>query len=155
MPIWRTPGVDSQPVLTLVRWRVLQVAEGPTKGQQHLCGYCTENYEGRCSTAIVAIDRESRRCTTRSGRVYELRGRPAYDSDGQYVWQSWTGGVATIDVTDDVFGVVSPGWPRVQDLPTEEQEPFSAWLSGQPVPIQGGYFLGDYVRWKESSRSDD
>lgn len=154
MTIWRTPSVDSQPILTLVRWRVLQIVEGPSTGEQHLCGYCLENGEGRCSTAIVSIDQESRSCTTSSGRVYKLRGRPAYDADGDYVWQWMTGGIATIDATDDVFGIVPPAWPRIQDLPPEEQEPFSAWLAGQTVPIPGGYFLLDYMRWK-SSRSDE
>lgn len=51
-------------------------------------------------------------------------------------------------------------WPRLRDLPEEEQKPFLAWLRGQTCPHledalpedQDGYFPWDYYRWKENSQ---
>ncbi len=37
----------------------------------------------------------------------------------------------------------------ISDLPEDEQEPFREWLIGQTVPEIGGYFEGDYMRWKQ------
>jgi hypothetical protein len=51
--IWSTPGVDQQPSLTLIRWRVFEVTDGPHQGNRYVVGYCPENLEGRASTAIV------------------------------------------------------------------------------------------------------
>lgn len=43
-------------------------------------------------------------------------------------------------------------WPLIEDLPKDEQEAFSKWLTGQTVPINQdgtiGYFPHDYERWK-------
>jgi hypothetical protein len=100
MPLWKTPEVAEQGSITLIRWRILEVAEGPLKGQRHLCGYCIENFEGRASTAIIEIDKQKRRCITRSGRIYRLEGPPGFDPDGAYVWDAWTRGIATIDVSE-------------------------------------------------------
>lgn len=155
MTIWTMPGVDLQPVVTLIRWRVLLICQGPATGARHLCGFNIENGAGRCSTAITSIDRENMHCTTQSGRLYVLKGRPSFDRDGDYVWQIASRGIATIDVTDDIFGTVPPYWPQIRDLPVSEQEPFSAWLEGQAVPSQGCYFLRDYIRWKDSTGSND
>ncbi len=48
-------------------------------------------------------------------------------------------------------------YPRIRNLPTEEQEPFSKWLTGQTCPwIEGesiedqdAYYPWDYARWKK------
>ena len=95
--------MDEQPEITLIRWRILEVAEGECKGQRYLVGYCPGNCEGRVSTAIVSINVEKKRCTTQSGRIYHLEGRPGYDPDGGYVWRTWTGEVATIDVSSLIW----------------------------------------------------
>ncbi len=50
MPIWKTPGVNVQPSLAIIRWRVLEITEGEGKGSRHIVGYCVNNYEGRVST---------------------------------------------------------------------------------------------------------
>ena len=50
-------------------------------------------------------------------------------------------------------------FPRIKDLPPDEQEPFGEYLYGQTRPLiiglpmaeQDGYYLSDYLRWK----SDD
>lgn len=102
MPIWKTPGVDDQPSLTVVRWRVLQVAGGEWKGQRHIVAYCPENFEGRVSTNIVSFDAEKNTCLTRSGRTYHLAGPPGFDAEGEYVWQTWTrGSVYSFDVSQE------------------------------------------------------
>lgn len=49
-----------------------------------------------------------------------------------------------------------PQWPRIKDLPNEEQEPFKKWLFGQtcpeipgvPMEEQDGYYSHDYRAWK-------
>lgn len=42
--------------------------------------------------------------------------------------------------------------PVVEDLPSEEQEPFREFLRGKTVPINDdgttGYYVWDYHRWK-------
>ena len=51
--------------------------------------------------------------------------------------------------------VLNNAWPRVRDLPEEQQEPFTQWLAGQTRPMipdvpmsqQDGYFPWDYERW--------
>lgn len=40
----------------------------------------------------------------------------------------------------------------ISDLPEDEQEPFRDWLMGQTVPESGGYYEGDYMRWKQIYR---
>ena len=57
-------------------------------------------------------------------------------------------------VCEDCFEQINIKWPRIRDLPKEEQEPFSKWLYGQTCPflegeeIQDGYYSHDYDRWK-------
>jgi hypothetical protein len=49
-------------------------------------------------------------------------------------------------------------WPRIKDLPENEQVPFRKWLTGQTVPLiptlpyeeQDAYYQWDYDRWKET-----
>jgi hypothetical protein len=53
-------------------------------------------------------------------------------------------------------GSGAPTWPRIRNLPPEEQEPFGIWLRGCTQPIiegdpmdeQDGYYTGDYQEWK-------
>ena len=53
-------------------------------------------------------------------------------------------------------GSGAPTWPRVRNLPTEEQEPFYEWLrdkarpviEGKPPREQDAYYTGDYRDWK-------
>jgi hypothetical protein len=48
-------------------------------------------------------------------------------------------------------------WPRIRDLPIDDQEPFRKWLRGQTFPIikgvpgdeQDAYYEWDYQRWKQ------
>jgi hypothetical protein len=41
-------------------------------------------------------------------------------------------------------------WPRIKDLPIDQQEPFNAWLSGQTCPFIEGVKIADqdaYYPW--------
>lgn len=115
MPLWRTAGVDEQPAITLVRWRVLEITEGPCKGQRHLNGYCLENREGRASTQIVSFFPEMRICVTMSGRRYHLLGPSGFDDDGQFVWETWSRNTSTIDISAEfeMSMINSIGLPEV------------------------------------------
>jgi hypothetical protein len=83
--VWATAPVDEQPELTLGCWSVRQL---PNK-ERHFVGWCQENREGRVSSAIVEFDPQTKRGRTKSGRVYELSGRPGRDGDAEYVWERW------------------------------------------------------------------
>ncbi|QXE85510.1 MULTISPECIES: hypothetical protein [Geomonas] len=99
---WKTPSVAEQPEVVIERWRILEVIEGPCAGERHIVGYNRYDFEGRVSTAIVSYDPETRKCVTRSGRVYVLTGRSGYDADGDYVWGAWcrvNGVAAQVDVS--------------------------------------------------------
>lgn len=101
--IWKTPGVAEEPEITVVRWRVLQIIDGPLKGQRHVVGFNEIFAEGRVSTAIVSVDFDGRRCFTASGRVYYLHGPSGIDRDAEYVWRWWSAanGVEGIDVSSE------------------------------------------------------
>lgn len=85
MPIWAVAGVDVQPEITLVRWRVIELPNNC----RHFVGYALENREGRVSSRIEKFDFENVRGITSSGRVYALRGRPSRDSNAEYVFDAW------------------------------------------------------------------
>ncbi len=83
--IWKTEPVASQPRLRLASWRIMRTE----RGEIHFIGYAVDNHEGRVSTAIQSLDRVARTGVTSSGRLYELIGKPGYDSDADYVWAMW------------------------------------------------------------------
>lgn len=102
MPVWRTAPVSSQPELSLRSWRIFELPNG----DRHLVGYCTENQEGRVSTAIRTFDASALHATTATGRVYALHGSPGVDLDADYVWSRWarTNSVESwTDVTEPVW----------------------------------------------------
>jgi hypothetical protein len=47
-------------------------------------------------------------------------------------------------------------WPRIRELPKDEQKPFRQWLSGQTCPLMSGvpheeqdaFYPWDYDRWR-------
>jgi hypothetical protein len=81
--------VIEQPEIRVVRWRVIQVLNGPHQGELHIVGYHEYGAEGRVSTAIINVDLAGRRCFTASGRIYHLDGPAGFDRDAQYVWSWW------------------------------------------------------------------
>lgn len=113
MSIWGTFDIDTQPELTIVRWRVIET----DLNERHLVGYVLENSEGRVSSALEEIDSKKRIVTTRSGRVYELSGPPGFDADGQHVWQRWkriNDVKSEQDVTQEVWAQLSSGTDEPQ-----------------------------------------
>lgn len=85
MPVWAVNNVQRQPSVSLLEWQVMQVENG----DHHFVGYCPENREGRVSSAVVTFDVQKLRGVTRSGRVYQLVGRPGLNVDAEYIWQVW------------------------------------------------------------------
>jgi hypothetical protein len=85
MPVWNVLPINQEPSTTLVRWQVIELPHG----DRHLVGYAVEAREGRVCSAVKLFDVRQLRATTRSGRVYQLRGTPGLDSEGEYVWRRW------------------------------------------------------------------
>lgn len=85
MSIWSIAPVAEQPESTLTDWQVMELPNG----DRHLVGYAVEDKEGRASSAIDTFDLVNLRAVTSSGRVYQLRGRPGWNKDAEYVWKRW------------------------------------------------------------------
>lgn len=83
--IWKTAPVASQPRLRLASWRIMRT----DRGEIHFIGYAVDNHEGRVSTGIQPLDLAARTGETRSGRLYELIGKPGHYPDADYVWAMW------------------------------------------------------------------
>jgi hypothetical protein len=101
MTIWNVDGVDGEPEITLVRWRILETDEG----DRHLVGAREDDFTGRVSTAITTFDPSRMVAVTRSGRTYQLRGEPGYNADAQYVWERWCA-VNSVQKSSDVTAAV-------------------------------------------------
>lgn len=82
---WSEPSVEESPHVQLARWSILRV---PPEGDLHFVGWNREG-EGRMSSAVVAFDSATRRGRTKSGRTYELIGKPGWDTDAEYVANIW------------------------------------------------------------------
>lgn len=100
LSIWQALPTSIQPELTLIDWSIREI-HCPRGVERVLVGYCTENREGRTSSAIESIDPKSLICTTVSGRVYCLHGRPGHDPDADYVFRGWSR-VNDVTQTSDV-----------------------------------------------------
>ena len=85
MVMWNVDGVDGEPEIVLVSWRILAT----DSGDRHLVGAREDDFTGRVSTAITTFDPSRMMATTLSGRKYQLHGAPGYDADAQYVWERW------------------------------------------------------------------
>ncbi len=84
MPIWIVNTVEDQPELILVQWRIFEI-----DGMRHFNGYVQANREGRVSSPILEFDPSTMRGRTRSGRVYQLAGKPGFNFDADYVLGQW------------------------------------------------------------------
>lgn len=103
--IWQALPTSIQPELTLIDWSIREI-HYPRGVERVLVGYCTENREGRTSSAIESIDPKSLICTTASGRVYSLHGRPRHNSDADFVFSGWKRAndvTQTSDVTRELW----------------------------------------------------
>jgi len=82
--IWATPDVSYQPMITLIRWSIMET----TIGERYFVGYNIDDREGRVSTPIQSFNPKTLQGITKSGRVYQLVGESSYDSDGSWVWSA-------------------------------------------------------------------
>jgi len=96
--VWSTPPVCEEPVINLVRWRVVEVKSKEGLIERHYVGYNIGGFEGRVSTAMCGFNPETARGTTESGRIYQLIGPAGYDADAEYVWRLWS---AANEVTEE------------------------------------------------------
>ncbi|MBS0437073.1 MAG: hypothetical protein JSR75_19675 [Proteobacteria bacterium] len=85
MPVWNIRSVDEVPEDELSDWAIYELPNG----DRHLVGWSRVYREGRATSVVVEFDVHRMRAVTRSGRVYELRGRPGIGLDAEYVWRSW------------------------------------------------------------------
>jgi hypothetical protein len=102
MAIWTVTPVEQEPSTTLVGWQVLELPDG----DRHLVGRAVEAQEGRVCSAVQSFDVARLRAVTRSGRVYQLKGRPGVDAQAAYVWERWLAihrEPSAVDVTDSVW----------------------------------------------------
>lgn len=83
-------AIEKRASVTLVAWNVFEVQlphdAAPTL---HLCGFRKETGRGKVSSAISALDPETRRCITRSGNVYELQGSHGSNADALATRGQW------------------------------------------------------------------
>jgi hypothetical protein len=110
--IWSTPPVSEQPVIVLIRWRVVEVQTKELRIERHFIGYNLEDHEGRVSSAIHKFNAELGQGVTRSGRVYQLMGSPGYDQDGQWVWANWS----QINQFSNERDVTAELWQLISDI---------------------------------------
>ena len=91
MPSWVVGPVEDEPEVVLLAWSVFEVPVGndTRRTTRHFVGLTPELKHVRVSSPVRTFDPAGRRGRTRSGRVYELRGRPGADADARYVWASW------------------------------------------------------------------
>lgn len=100
--IWSTPSPAIEPEIRLLRWSVFELPSGA----RHLVGYNASHREGRVSTAIIVWNFERQRGTTSSGRKYQLVGEAGHGPDGLYVWEHFSQGSASFDVTQEYVRVL-------------------------------------------------
>ena len=105
MNVWCTAPIADLPQLTLQEWGVFEVQLPTEAGRwtRHFVGFSNETGHGQVSSPVETFDPATRSGVTRSGRVYQLRGRPGSDLDVSYVWSCWKAlnGVAAERVVND------------------------------------------------------
>ena len=90
MSVWRVAPVEDQPEVVLTGWAVYEVvSERWPEPTIHFVGRCVKPWEGRVSSAISTFDATTMKGITASGRVYQLRGEPGFDSDAWYTFNAW------------------------------------------------------------------
>lgn len=104
--VWAIESIEQTRELMLDSWQCFELQLPGLPGRtRHLAGTNVRGRHGQVSSAICAMDPDTRRCTTRSGRVYELGTRNGLTGDGEYTWRQWLGinqAGDIIDVTDEV-----------------------------------------------------
>ncbi|WP_137890338.1 ankyrin repeat domain-containing protein [Ramlibacter sp. 2FC] len=146
---------------TLLRaWQVfeltLPLASAPSR---HVIGRTLDG-EGRVTSPVVNWDWAHVTATTRSGRVYQLKGEPGYDEDAFYVFEGWlkahkldgaTARPVTTEIWDNIEAARSACLMkiRIEDYP---QLKFLCWnrhTDGESALMDGWEAFALYERnWK-------
>jgi len=104
--IWAIESIEQTPEVVLDSWQCFEVQLPGLPGRtRHFAGSNARHWHGQVSSAIVAMDPATRRCTTSSGRVYELGESNGLAGNGEYTWRQWLhiNQVSDIvDVTDEI-----------------------------------------------------
>lgn len=104
--VWAIESIEQTPELMLDSWQCFELQLPGQPGRtRHLAGSNARHWHGQVSSAIVAMDSATRKCTTRSGRVYELGIRNGLTGDGDYTWHQWlriNQATGIVDVTDEI-----------------------------------------------------
>jgi len=88
--VWAIESIEQTPELMLDSWQCFELQLPGLPGRtRHLAGSNARHWHGQVSSAIVAMDPATRRCTTSSGRVYELGERNGLAGNGMYIWSQW------------------------------------------------------------------
>lgn len=84
-------SVEREPASSISYWSIKQVPDFENKSDvsHHIVGLNARTYDGRVSSKIMAFDKRTMTCTTRSGRKYILVGQPGHNMDADYVWNRW------------------------------------------------------------------
>lgn len=112
MSPWMVGAVAEAPQIVLLSWSVFEVpySQDTRHTTRHFVGLELEFRHVRVSSPVVTFDPAARRGMTRSGRIYELRGKAGADADARYVWARWKAMNRVLqewDVTADVVADIA------------------------------------------------
>lgn len=113
MPCWSIAPVEVRPEVTLTGWQTFEVQLPGLGGQRtrHLVGYSLEDRQGQVSSPVESFSLSNCASLTRSGRAYQLLGKPGMGADAEYVWNVWK---STWKVTQEgVLDVSSEVWTLI------------------------------------------
>ena len=104
--IWAIESIEQTPEVLLDSWQCFELQRlGRPERTRHFAGSNARHWHGQVSSAIVAMDPATRRCTTSSGRVYQLGESNGLAGNGEYTWHQWlriNQATAIVDVTDEI-----------------------------------------------------
>jgi hypothetical protein len=111
---WMLTSITEEPTRSLDAWSVMEIPfDGPDRPRtRHFIGFRREGCVGQVSTAVEEFDPMTRRGRTRSGRVYELSGRPGLNADAFATWGRFKHANRIPDerdVTDEVERLLTEG----------------------------------------------
>jgi len=97
---------DGETRVVMEHWSVAEVTCAEIgHATQHLVGVVDSL--GRVCSPIQEFDHNKMEAVTRSGKIYELHGRPSSDIDAKYVFANWCKMNGITEVTD----VTKEYWP--------------------------------------------
>jgi len=160
MSIWGMPSVADQPVVTLIRWRVLRLKAKKVSIDLTL-GWCVEDGHARMSTPIKHHDAVARTLTTKSGRVYVLEGAPDYDDDAQYIAEEHFGAAAAKakDVSAEYFNDVIHAAQAIHNVALDSVVSLSgaqssSFISDMDKPFQPNAKLANALKRQRNPKNE-